>query len=194
MIEIAAAALSIAAQLLFRFLDGPDRRMQRQKLESEIEEFARQRQVTKLSDDQIRAIKDSVISEMHLLVDQTPGLKWKPSKIKKDGFTVQRDEAELEGTRKVMARLQLAVEARRKLIEGSAQLPADDPPEGWVSGPQPEASAPVNQHTGDKENQPIEDKSPNNERGQDWLQTQHPTEDAPERLSRLARRIEERRQ
>lgn len=185
MIELAAAGLSIAAQLLFRFLDGPDRRLQRQRLESEIEEFAQQRKITKLSDDQIRTIKDSVISEMHLLVDQTPGLEWKASRMKKDAFTVERDEAEIESTRQVMARLQLAVEARRKLIEGSAQLPVDDAPEDWTSGPPPGKSVPGNQSPGDK--------TPNDEGGQDWLQAQPPDEDAPERLSRLARRIEERR-
>lgn len=192
MIEIAAAALGIAAQLLFRFLDGPDRRLQRQKLETEIEELARHRQAIKPSSDQIRAIQEAVISELHLLVDQTPGLEWKSSRIKRDGFTVERDEDGGESTRRVMARLQLAVEARRKLIEGSAQLTMDDTPEGWASESPPGPSTPKDRPTGDASPNPP-DKDPPDEGGKDWLQAGSPAGGAPERLSRLARRIEERR-
>lgn len=184
MIELAAAALGIAAQLLFRFIDGPDRQLQRQKLEMEVAEFARQRQVTKISDEQIDAIRNSVISELHLLVDQTPGLAWKSSKLVRDKFTIERDAGGDESTAKVMQRLKLAVDARRKLIEGAAKLQTAGTPEGWADAPPPAPPAPPS---------PPPQEEPTSA-GQDWVQGEPPAADkAPDRLSRLARRIEERR-
>ncbi|GAB3434387.1 hypothetical protein [Actinophytocola sediminis] len=181
MIELAAAGLGIAAQLLFRFLDGPDKQLQRQKLELEVEEFARQRQVTKISDEQLDAIRNSVVSELHLLVDQTPGLEWKSSKLVRDKFTVERDAAALESSEKIMQRLRLAVDARRKLIEGAAKLQAADTPDGWADIPPPAPPGPPTR------------EEPTTA-GQDWVQGEAPVVDkVPDRLSRLARRIEERR-
>lgn len=181
MIELAAAGLGIAAQLLFRFLDGPDKQLQRKKLEMEVAEFARRRQVTKISDEQIVAIRNSVVSELHLLVEQTPGLEWKSSKLARDKFTVERDAGGGESSEKVMQRLKLAVDARRKLIEGAAKLQAADTPDGWADTPPPAPPSPSAQ------------EEPTSA-GQDWVQGEPPTADkAPDRLSRLARRIEERR-
>jgi hypothetical protein len=180
MIELAAAGLSIAAKLLFRFLDGPEKRLQRQKLEMEVEEIARRQQVTKISDDEIKAIRNRVVSELHLLVEQTPGLEWKPSKLG-DKFTVERDADAVESSQEIMRRLRLAVDARRKLIEDSARLQAADAPKGWADAPAPPSP---NDHEHD---QPLQ-------AGENWAQGESSvTDNAPDRLSRLARRIEERR-